>query len=72
MSDLAVETRRRHLERVRRLTPAGRVELALRLGDEDVAALAAALGVGLREARRILRARRQLGRTPCSLFGGSP
>ncbi len=54
------ETRRRVLE----MSPAARVELALRLGDEDARLYAAANGVTEAEARLVLARRRQAGRQP--------
>ena len=56
--DLRDATRRADL----RLTPAQRVERALVLGDEDLAAYAAAQMLGSDRARRILAHRRRAGR----------
>lgn len=42
-----------------------RIELALRLGDEDLALFCAAQGLTPEEGRRELQRRRQAGRRPC-------
>jgi len=59
----------RHAARLRVLTlkPAARLELALRLGDDDVAAFARACGVTRPEARRLFGRARRIGRqkSPC-------
>ncbi len=60
--DLRSETARRVLE----MTPADRVELALRLGDEDVALLRAARDLSEADARMTIRRARQAGRQPSS------
>lgn len=54
-SAVAEELKARQLERVKAMTPAERVDAALRLGDELVAAYASTHGVSKIEARRILR-----------------
>lgn len=46
------------------LSPSERVELALKLGDDDAGAFAAAEQMPIDEAREALRRRRQVGRTP--------
>jgi hypothetical protein len=69
MSDVADEVRRRHQERIRRMSPDERVELALALGDEAQEGFRRRHGLSREEAFRILRARRQEGRTPCSFLG---
>jgi division protein CdvB (Snf7/Vps24/ESCRT-III family) len=51
----ADDLRARIRERMREMSPADRIALALRLGDEAVATYAANHGVTAREAREILR-----------------
>jgi len=58
--DLRLETARA----VARLTPAERIALALRLGDDDVAAYSAAHGCADTDARAALRRARAIGRIP--------
>jgi len=58
--DLRVQTVARVLE----LTPRGRVELALRLGDADVQLFASARKLSPADARRQLAVSRQRGRSP--------
>lgn len=68
--DLRAESRRDDTGR----TPAERIELALRLGEEDVALLSAARGVPLEEAARRIARSRQTGRISSIAgdpFGGS-
>lgn len=55
-SAVADEMRARVRERMLRMTPSERAELALRLGDEVVASYAATQRVSVAEARRTLRA----------------
>jgi len=69
MSNVADEVRRRHQERIRRMSPAERVELALALGDEALESFRRRHGLFREEALSILRAQRQEGRTPCSFLG---
>ncbi len=52
------------------LSPAERVERALRLGDDDALIYAEAEKIPLDEAREALRLRRQLGRRPSSVMTG--
>jgi hypothetical protein len=54
------ETRRR----VAALTPEARVDLALTLGDDDAASLAATRGISVRAARAVIARGRRVGRTP--------
>jgi hypothetical protein len=61
---VADDLRRELRERGLRLTPAERVALALRLGDEDANRLATARGMSIEEARLLIRRSRQAGRTP--------
>ncbi|MEZ5316215.1 MAG: hypothetical protein R2752_02330 [Vicinamibacterales bacterium] len=58
--DLRDDTRKR----IAAMSPEARVELALALGDDDAAALAAARGIGVNEARTIIARSRRLGRRP--------
>jgi hypothetical protein len=53
-----------------RLTPAERVELSLRLGDDDVALLRAARDIRDDEARRLIARSRQHGRVPSAAAAG--
>jgi len=50
------------------LSPAERVELALRLGDEDVEIFRSARGLDREDALRLLRRTRQAGRRRCSFL----
>lgn len=63
--DLRSETRRD----VARRTPAERIELALQLGDDDVALLCAARGIPRDAARRLIARSRQRGRVPSASAG---
>jgi hypothetical protein len=58
----AAETAREQRERVAAMTPAARVALALRLGDEGLAAYMAQHGVDRRTARAQIAATRRAGR----------
>lgn len=49
-------------ERVRAMSPEERVELAVRLGEEDLAALAESRGLERRDPLRLLRRSRRVGR----------
>lgn len=51
-------------------TPAERVELAFRLGEDDVALLCAARGVSRDEAKHIIARSRAVGRRPSVLARG--
>jgi hypothetical protein len=64
MRSVADDIRAERLQEDRRRTPAERLALALRLGDDDLAAFRAAQGLDVATARRLLRRRRQLGRQP--------
>jgi hypothetical protein len=68
MKSVADEARRETMRRVFGMSPAERVELAFRLGEEDLAAFQLANGLSRSEALAILRRNRQRGRTPCSFF----
>jgi hypothetical protein len=54
------------------MSPAERVELALRLGDHDREIFRRAQNMSDEEALRELRRRRQMGRAPCSFFEEKP
>jgi hypothetical protein len=54
------------------MTPAARVELALRLGDHDREIFRRAQDMSDEEALRELRRRRQLGRVSCSFLEVEP
>jgi hypothetical protein len=66
MKSVADRLRRQTVASVLRLSAANRIDLALRLGDEDAARLAAARGISEAEARRLIRASRQIGRSRSS------
>jgi hypothetical protein len=71
MRSVADDLRRRTIADVLDLTPAARVELALALGDDDLDLFVRTSGLDRDEARRRLRAQRQVGRPP-SLAGTLP
>lgn len=60
VDELREETRRR----VERLSPTARIDLALELGDADVAALGDARGISAEAARTIIAGSRRAGRRP--------
>ena len=64
MTSVADQLRSESRRRVLEMGPAVRLELALRLGDEDARLFAAAHGVSEAEARLTLIRRRQAGRQP--------
>jgi hypothetical protein len=64
MHSVADDLRRETMAAAARLTPAQRIALALRLGDDDVALLCAAHGVTGDDARRTFRRARAAGRIP--------
>jgi hypothetical protein len=70
-SKLADELREEHRAFERALSPAERVALAERLGDEAVAAYASAHGVSRDEAIAVFTRNRQRGRRPSRCAGGS-
>jgi hypothetical protein len=72
MQSVADVLRQRTREDARRLTPGERIALALSLGDGDARLFAAARGVSVDEARRLLRARRQHGRRRSSCLEQAP
>lgn len=63
-SDVAAFLRQRTTEDVLALTPRERLDLALRLGDEDLARYMAATGCDRAAALRDLRRARAVGRRP--------
>lgn len=58
--DLRADTRRD----VMTLSPAARMQLALKLGDDDTARLCVARAIEPEQARGLIAATRQLGRVP--------
>jgi hypothetical protein len=64
VSILADYLREQAADDVRRMEPAARVELALRLGDDDLALYCAAAGIDLDEGRKRVMRQRQSGRRP--------
>jgi hypothetical protein len=64
MRSVADDLRRQTLAHVLALPLPARVELALSLGDDDLDLFARTSGLGRDEARRRLRAQRQIGRAP--------
>ena len=65
MKSVADDFRAETCMRVLAMSPEERLELALRLGDEDARSLSEARRVDLQAARLIIRRQRQRGRTPC-------
>lgn len=68
MSTVADQLREDSRERLRRMTPAARLAESLRLGQEAIAAYAAAHGLELEEARRRLERASQAGRRPSGVM----
>ncbi len=64
MTSVADQLRNESRRRVLEMSPAARLELALRLGDEDATLFATANGLSEAEARLVLIRRRQAGRQP--------
>ena len=64
MRSVADQLREESLRYVLAMDPYARIELALRLGDEDAKLLAAARAIPELDARRELAGRRQAGRRP--------
>lgn len=64
MRSVADELRQRDRETVRALSGQERIELALKLGDEDITAFCEARGVDRATGIQLLQRRRQAGRTP--------
>ena len=72
MRSVADQLRRELAARVATLSGEERLELSLRLGDEDVAAYAEAHHVSAVEARDALRKARAIGRIPSRSHDGPP
>jgi hypothetical protein len=64
MRSVADDLRQRDREAVLALSPEERIDLALRLGDEDLELFCRIQGLDRREAIRVLQRRRQAGRRP--------
>ena len=64
MRSVADYLRRQTQAHVLTLSPAARIALALSLGDDDLDLFARTSGLDRDEARRRLRAQRQIGRAP--------
>ncbi|MDP3719514.1 MAG: hypothetical protein Q8T13_17265 [Acidobacteriota bacterium] len=64
MSVLANYLRERTADDVRQMEPAARLDLALRLGDDDLALYCEAAGIDLDEGRKRVMRQRQSGRRP--------
>ena len=70
MDSVADRLRHDTTRTVARLSPEQRVALALRLGDDDVSAYAAAHGTTAADARAAFRKSRRVGRTPSPSHDG--
>lgn len=70
MESLADVLRRERARSETTMSAEERVALSLQLGDDDLRIFCESAGLGEPEARRELRRRRQVGRTPCSFFEG--
>ena len=70
MKSVADALRERTREQVRTMAASERIEMALRLGDEDLHRFRAASGLGRQEALARLRAQRQRGRVPSACAEG--
>lgn len=66
MTSVADDLRRQTIARVLAMPVAGRINLSLSLGDDDLAVFMLASGLERSVALRRLRAGRQRGRTPCT------
>ena len=64
MMSVALVLRARDVDYWREMTPAERLELAFRLGDEDLESFRATHGLDRRTAIRLLERRRQATRQP--------
>jgi hypothetical protein len=64
MKSVADELRERDREALRKLTVEERMELAFKLGEEDLALFCQHQGVDRRTGMRLLQRRRQAGRRP--------
>ncbi len=68
-SRVAEEVRREQREEVLRMTPAERLALSVRLGEEDLANFVAASGLSRDEAIEHIRKQRQAGRRKSRCMG---
>jgi hypothetical protein len=64
MGSVADDLRAQRTRQLLLLTPAERMELSLRLGDDDVAVLCAARSLSEPDARLLIERSRQVGRRP--------
>lgn len=64
MESVADELRKRDREAIRQLSSAERIELAFKLGEEDLALFCQHQGVDRETGIRLLQRRRQAGRRP--------
>lgn len=64
MTPTVADLRVRDAAEVRAMSPAERIELAFRLGDDDLETFRAAHGLDPQTARRLLERRRQATRQP--------
>jgi hypothetical protein len=65
MKSVAGELRERDREAILKLSVEDRIELAFRLGEEDLALFCQHQGVDRETGIRLLQRRRQTGRRPC-------
>jgi hypothetical protein len=70
-SRVALEIARRRRERIARMTPAERVDLALGLGRRGLASFMAVHGLDRETARARIEATRRAGRRPSRSAGGA-
>jgi hypothetical protein len=68
MASVADVLRNELADRVRAMSPEERLDLALRLGEDDLAAYAASRKIEHSEARRVLRRARRAGRQPSGVM----
>jgi len=66
MASVADDLRREQLERFARMTPAERVALSEKLGEEGLAAFMSANGLDRESALKAIRRSRRVGRRPSS------
>lgn len=64
MSTVANYLRERAADDVQRMAPAARIDLALRLGEDDLARYCEAAGIERDEGRKRVMRQRQAGRRP--------
>lgn len=70
MRSVADDLRREQFDRYRRMTPAGRVALAQRLGQEGLSTFMQTRGLDRAAAMREIRSSRRVGRTPSPCIDG--